>query len=74
MAEAITRDAEWEFFINLSGSDYPIKTHREITQFLGQNRGKSFIEHTYPATKLPETVHNYYIECAGTWQHFSLVD
>lgn len=64
MAEAIERDAKWEFFINLSGADYPIKTHKEITQFLGQNRGRSFIDHTYPTTKLPETAHSYYLECA----------
>lgn len=64
IAEAIERDAKWEFFINLSGMDYPIKTHKEITQFLGQNRGKSFIEHTYPTPKLLEAVHNYYIECS----------
>lgn len=70
IAEAIERDAKWEFFINLSGMDYPIKTHKEITQFLGQNRGKSFIEHTYPTPKLLEAVHNYYIECSGARSPF----
>ena len=35
---------EWDYFINLSGADFPIKTNAEITQFLGENLGDNFVK------------------------------
>ena len=35
---------EWDYFINLSGADFPIKTNDEITQLLGANLGENFVK------------------------------
>ncbi len=32
-----------DFFINLSGQVYPLKTNREIAKFLGKNRHRNFV-------------------------------
>ena len=34
--------AKWDFFINLSGQDFPLKPQSVIEDFLRQNKGKSF--------------------------------
>ncbi len=34
----------WEFFINLSGQDFPLKSQRDIKKFLQRNRGKDFMK------------------------------
>lgn len=43
MAKLLEMGADWEFFINLSGQDFPLKSQSAIRDFLAQNRGKEFI-------------------------------
>jgi len=41
--------SEFDFLINLSGQDYPIKSNERIKAFLSANRGRSFMSyHTLP--------------------------
>ena len=45
MREALWKiEWEWDYFINLSGTDFPIKTNDEITQLLGSNLGENFLK------------------------------
>ena len=43
MAKLLEMGADWEFFINLSGQDFPLKSQSAIRDFLARNRGKEFI-------------------------------
>jgi hypothetical protein len=46
MKEIIAHQRDFDYFILLSGQDYPIKPIDELLQFLKENKGKEFIEHT----------------------------
>lgn len=48
--------ADWEFFINLSGQDFPLATQKRIRSFLSVNRGKEFIRVLDQATLRPDTM------------------
>ncbi|XP_068606122.1 xylosyltransferase 2 isoform X2 [Brachionichthys hirsutus] len=37
-------DWEWDFFINLSGTDFPIRTNDELVVFLSQQKDKNFLK------------------------------
>ncbi|XP_056262794.1 xylosyltransferase 1-like [Pseudoliparis swirei] len=37
-------DWSWDFFINLSAADYPIRTNQQLVAFLSKYRGKNFIK------------------------------
>lgn len=56
---------DWDFFINLSGQDFPLKTQEYIQNYLGENRGNNFIKVANQAKVRPDTlnrVENYFIE------------
>ena len=58
-------NAEWDFFINLSGQDFPLKSQDFICDFLGKNKGNNFIKIANQATDRPETmnrIENYFVE------------
>ncbi len=58
-------NAEWDFFINLSGQDFPLKSQDFIRDFLGKNKGNNFIKIANQATNRPETmnrIENYFVE------------
>ncbi|KAG7459396.1 hypothetical protein MATL_G00210250 [Megalops atlanticus] len=38
------RDWSWDFFINLSAADYPIRTNDQLVSFLSRHRGMNFIK------------------------------
>ncbi|XP_051905109.1 xylosyltransferase 2 [Hippocampus zosterae] len=38
------RDWKWDFFINLSGTDFPTRTNDELVAFLSQHRDKNFLK------------------------------
>ncbi|KAK2829305.1 hypothetical protein Q7C36_017295 [Tachysurus vachellii] len=38
------RDWKWDFFINLSATDFPTRTNDELVAFLSQNRDKNFLK------------------------------
>ncbi|WP_197280807.1 beta-1,6-N-acetylglucosaminyltransferase [Bosea vaviloviae] len=56
MAQLLEMGADWEFIINLSGQDYPLKSQDEITTFLKRNRGKEFIKVLDQAKMRPDTM------------------
>ncbi|XP_061702912.1 xylosyltransferase 2 isoform X2 [Syngnathoides biaculeatus] len=37
-------DWKWDFFINLSGTDFPTRTNDELVAFLSQHRDKNFLK------------------------------
>ncbi len=63
--ELLKISVEWDFFINLSGQDYPLRSQAFIQDFLCQNEGTDFIQIFDQAKKRPDTmnrVENYFIE------------
>ncbi|XP_048869847.1 xylosyltransferase 2 isoform X1 [Brienomyrus brachyistius] len=38
------REWKWDFFINLSATDFPTRTNEELVAFLSQNRDKNFLK------------------------------
>ena len=58
-------NAEWDFFVNLSGQDFPLRSQYFIRDFLGKNKGNNFIKIANQATARPETmnrIENYFVE------------
>ncbi len=63
--ELLKINAEWDFFINLSGQDYPLRSQAFIQDFLSQNEGTDFIQILDQAKERPDTmnrVENYFVE------------
>jgi hypothetical protein len=56
MAELLKMGSDWEYFINLSGQDFPLKSQAQIAQFLKANRGKEFIKVLDQRTQRPDTM------------------
>jgi len=56
---------KWDYFINLSGQDYPLKSQEIIKDFLSKNNGKSYIKIADQEKSRPETmnrIENYFEE------------
>lgn len=56
---------DWDFFINLSGQDFPLKTQKEINNFLFENKDNNYILVSNQITERPDTmnrVENYFID------------
>jgi hypothetical protein len=49
--------ADWEFFINLSGQDFPLMTQKRIRAFLIAHRGHEFIKVMDQQAVRPDTMH-----------------
>ena len=63
--ELLKISPKWEFFINLSGQDFPLKSQTHIQDFLSRNIGKDFIKMANQRKIRPETlsrIENYCIE------------
>lgn len=56
MAQLLKMNRDWEFFINLSGQDYPLKSQASIIDFLSRHRGKEFIKVLDQRKFRPETM------------------
>ncbi len=56
MARLLEMDADWDYFINLSGQDFPLATQGRIRAFLDANRGREFIRVLDQAASRPETM------------------
>ncbi len=68
LEELIAIDPHWDFWINLSGSDFPLKTNREIQEYLSTKRGYSLIEAQYfdvLGKHFYSHIEGAYIECGG---------
>lgn len=58
-------DLKWDYFINLSGQDFPLKSQKEISKFLQKNFGKNFIKISDQIKSRPDTMNridNYFEE------------
>jgi len=63
--ELLKISSEWEFFINLSAQDFPLKSQMHIQDFLSRNIGKDFIKVANQRKIRPDTlsrIENYCIE------------
>jgi len=63
--ELLKIGSEWEFFINLSGQDFPLKSQTHIQDFLSRNIGNDFIRVANQSKIRPDTlsrIENYCIE------------
>jgi hypothetical protein len=63
--ELLKISPKWEFFINLSGQDFPIKSQAHIQDFLRRNKGKDFIKVSNQSKVRPDTlsrIQNYVTE------------
>jgi len=73
--ELLKISSEWEFFINLSGQDFPLKSQMHIQDFLSRNRGDDFIKVANQSKVRPETlnrIQNYFIEFGNRILHTSM--
>ncbi len=58
-------NVQWDFFINLSGQDYPLKSQKIIREYLTQNKGNNFIKIADQLSVRPETmnrIENHFVE------------
>ncbi|XP_055373192.1 xylosyltransferase oxt isoform X2 [Condylostylus longicornis] len=44
MTDLLKSDWEWDFVINLSESDFPVKANEKLLEFLTANKGKNFVK------------------------------
>jgi len=54
--ELLKISSEWEFFINLSAQDFPLKSQTHIQDFLSRNIGKNFIRVANQSKFRPDTL------------------
>lgn len=67
MKMLLEKSDSWEFFINLSGQDFPLQSQENICQFLKKNKGRNFIKMSNQKDTRPETLHRIekYVEESG---------
>lgn len=56
---------KWDYFINLSGQDYPLKSQRIVKEFLAKHLGNNYIKIADQIAIRPETlnrIENYFVE------------
>jgi len=61
----LSKNINWDFFINLSGQDFPLKSQAFIRDYLGKHLGVNFLKTVNQAELRPETmnrIENYYDE------------
>lgn len=66
--ELLKISSEWEFFINLSAQDFPLKSQTHIQDFLSRNKGNDFISVANQSKLRPDTlsrIENYFTEFAN---------
>ena len=57
MKELLKMGLKWEFFINLSAQDFPLKSQAYIHNFLSHHNGKDFLKVANQRTVRPDTIH-----------------
>lgn len=65
MKYLLEMNSKWDYFINLSGQDYPLKSQEIIKDFLSKNNGKSYIKIADQEKSRPDTmnrIENYFEE------------
>mgnify|MGYP002383618417 CR=1 FL=1 len=60
----LSQELNWDYFINLSGQDFPLRSQKIIREFLGRSKGKNFIKVADQKKKRPDTMNRveYYFE------------
>ncbi len=55
---------EWDYFVNLSGQDFPLRSQKIIREFLSRSKGKNFIKVADQKVNRPDTMNRieYYFE------------
>lgn len=56
MARLLEMDANWTYFINLSGQDFPLKSQKYICSFLKEHIDTQFILHADQRLERPDTM------------------
>ncbi len=72
--ELLKIGSEWEFFINLSAQDFPLKSQMYIQDFLSRNIGKDFIKVANQSKFRPDTlsrIENYVTESGDSMRKYS---
>ena len=65
MSALLKSHFKWDYFINLSGQDYPLRSQDYIRDFLDEQEGADFLQMIDQAADRPETmnrVENYFCE------------
>lgn len=65
MSYLLKLNIHWDFFINLSGQDYPLKSQKIIREYLTKNKGNNFLKIADQLTERPETmnrIENHFTE------------
>ncbi|MCX8526081.1 beta-1,6-N-acetylglucosaminyltransferase [Chryseobacterium formosus] len=65
MKYLLKMNKKWDYFINLSGQDFPLKSQEIIKNFLSKNNGKNYIKIADQEKSRPETmnrIENYFEE------------
>jgi hypothetical protein len=57
ISELLKMGLKWEFFINLSAQDFPLKSQAYIHNFLSHHIGKDFLKVANQNTVRPDTMH-----------------
>lgn len=55
--ELLKKGLKWDFFINLSAQDFPLKSQAYIQNFLGSHLGKDFLKVANQLKVRPDTMH-----------------
>jgi hypothetical protein len=65
--ELLKMGLKWEFFINLSAQDFPLKSQTYIHNFLGNHRGENFLKVSDQAVVRPDTMSRveYFVRESG---------
>lgn len=60
----LNTEIDWDYFINLSGQDFPLRSQKMIREFLSHNKGRSFLKIANQKKKRPDTMNriDYYFE------------
>ena len=64
----ILLSGEWDYFLNLSGQDFPLVKPQRICEFLGRHRGTNFIHLIDQRKDWPDSISrltNYYLLLSG---------
>ncbi|HTN46324.1 MAG TPA: beta-1,6-N-acetylglucosaminyltransferase [Flavipsychrobacter sp.] len=65
MKQLLSLGIKWDFFINLSGQDFPLKSQNDIRRFLSRNKKSNFIKLLNQEVERPDTmnrIEHYFTE------------
>lgn len=59
---------DWDYFINLSGQDFPLRSQKVIREYLAENKGRNYIKIVDQKLKRVNSMNNlhYYFEESGS--------